>query len=127
VGKNSSEMKRAGKVLVETVREDVFGLALDVHGNLVEATPVDTGHARINWTPTVAAPARGEIEGADPGSAVDPVVALGPASPGDVMFITNNVPYIRRLNEGSSPQAPAGFVEKAVERAVKKREGRRLR
>jgi hypothetical protein len=127
VGKNFSEMKRAGKVLVETVREDVFGLALDVHGNLVEATPVDTGHARINWTPTVAAPARGEIEGADPSSAVDPVVALGPASPGDIMFITNNVPYIRRLNEGSSPQAPAGFVEKAVERAVKKREGRRLR
>jgi hypothetical protein len=126
MGRNSDEMKKAGRLLVETVREDVLGLALEVHGNLVEATPVDTGHARVNWTPTVAAPARAEIEGADPSSAVDPVAAFGPASPGDAMFITNNVPYIRRLNEGSSPQAPAGFVEKAVEEAVKKRKDRRL-
>lgn len=127
MGRNADEMKKAGRVLVETVREDVFGLALEVHGNLVEATPVDTGHARINWTPTVGAPARAEVEGADPSSAVDPVAALGPASPGDTMFITNNAPYIRELNGGSSPQAPAGFVEKAVQDAVDKRKDRRLR
>jgi hypothetical protein len=32
----------------------------------------------------------------------------------DVLVIFNAVPYIRRLNEGSSRQAPAGFIEKAV-------------
>jgi hypothetical protein len=126
-GKNAKEAEKAGRLLVETVAEDIFGLALEVHGNLVEATPVDTGHARINWTPTLVAPSRVEIPGADPGAAVDPVAALGPASPGDAMVIANNVPYIRRLNEGSSPQAPAGFVEKAVEAAVKRRKDRRLK
>ena len=32
--------------------------------------------------------------------------------------ITNNVPYIRRLNEGSSSQAPAAFVQSAIARAL---------
>ena len=35
------------------------------------------------------------------------------------MFVTNNVHYIMSLNHGSSHQAPDGFVDSAVERAVK--------
>lgn len=33
---------------------------------------------------------------------------------GDTIFIRNNAPYITRLNEGSSPQAEAGFVQNAI-------------
>jgi formaldehyde-activating enzyme involved in methanogenesis len=32
--------------------------------------------------------------------------------------VSNNVPYINRLNEGHSAQAPAGFVQQAVAKAV---------
>jgi hypothetical protein len=38
------------------------------------------------------------------------------------LFVTNNVPYIVPLNNGSSKQAGAGFVERGIERAI--REGR---
>jgi hypothetical protein len=31
------------------------------------------------------------------------------------VWLSNNVPYIRQLNAGSSQQAPAMFVEKAAE------------
>jgi hypothetical protein len=34
------------------------------------------------------------------------------------IFITNNVPYIGWLNEGSSKQAPAGFVQAAIVKAL---------
>jgi hypothetical protein len=34
--------------------------------------------------------------------------------PGEQIHITNNAPYIRQLNDGSSKQAPAGFVERAI-------------
>ncbi len=36
---------------------------------------------------------------------------------GGRLFLSNNVPYISRLNDGSSGQAPAGFVQAAIARA----------
>lgn len=35
----------------------------------------------------------------------------------NTVFIENHVPYINKLNAGSSQQAPAGFVEKALVQA----------
>lgn len=32
--------------------------------------------------------------------------------PGQPLFITNNLPYIRVLDSGSSDQAPAGFIDR---------------
>lgn len=32
--------------------------------------------------------------------------------------LRNDVPYVERLNAGSSRQAPAGFVETAIDRAL---------
>lgn len=34
--------------------------------------------------------------------------------------IRNDVPYVGRLNAGSSRQAPAGFVEAAIDRALER-------
>ena len=35
------------------------------------------------------------------------------------IFLNNNLPYITRLNDGWSSQAPKGFVQKALEAADK--------
>ena len=35
-----------------------------------------------------------------------------------MVHITNNVPYIEALNEGHSPQEAAGFVQRAIARAL---------
>jgi hypothetical protein len=105
------------------IRKSVVSLALDIHGELVESTPVDTGWARANWIPSVGTPVA-DVAG-NPGSANKSAADAGAAevlrsngkSP---IYITNNVPYIGRLNDGSSAQAPKGFVQKSIEKAVRK-------
>ena len=102
-------------------------ITLDVTANLIESTPVDTGWARANWIPSVTKSIQdtaGTREQAESGS-----VNKGPQLSGQAevlgyklrqgrVFVTNNVPYILRLNDGSSTQAPSGFVEAAVQKAV---------
>lgn len=80
-------------------------------------TPVDTGHARANWVPSIRTPHTGEVTGDGPHSkGVAAVLAfrLGDGS----LFVSNGVPYINRLNYGHSKQAPAMFVEACVDRAL---------
>jgi hypothetical protein len=54
---------------------------------LIKATPVDTGLARESWK-----------------------ISMQKSG----ISITNSVPYIDRLNRGSSKQAPAFFVERVA-------------
>jgi hypothetical protein len=110
-------------------------LALEVHAGLVAApseggTPVDTGWARANWIPSIGVPAtepdgevpmRGEstIAGGQAQSGLARVAATYRLRQGPI-FISNNVPYIGRLNDGHSRQAPSGFVQRAILKAVRK-------
>ena len=87
-----------------------------VHGALVLGTPVKTGNARSNWLVGVGSaksgivPIRSEVETIAAGSA-----AIRGRVKGDTeIIITNDVDYLPLLNDGSSRQAPAGFVEKAA-------------
>lgn len=108
--------------------ELVQQLASEVHANLVEATPIDIGWARANWVPSVGAPVVTQPITAPESSDVQ--IQLGRVSAAQAqiltysiadgpVFIANNVPYIRRLDDGWSSQAPAGFVKAAIEQAVR--------
>ena len=95
-------------------------LALEIAANLVEATPKDTGWAASNWIPTTGAPAT-EPSGAPgdtgiAGGAQSAAIAALATRPPLMTpyYVANGVPYIRRLNNGSSQQAPAGFVQAAI-------------
>lgn len=82
-------------------------------------TPVDTGHARANWIPSVGEPFAGEVPGVS-SSAHDAGVAavLGYKLGDGPAWVTNNVPYILVLNDGWSDQQPAGFIERAIDEAL---------
>jgi hypothetical protein len=54
-------------------------------------TPVDTGYARSRW---VIAELGGQID------------------------VINDAPYIMRLNDGWSRQAPAGFIERCIDEVI---------
>lgn len=109
--KLDAHIERACKALIlEIVRE------LKTLGT---GTPVDTGHARANWIPSVGQPNTQE--------APDASTALAAAGAAQVMayklaqgrlYVTNVVDYVRKLNDGWSAQAPAMFVESCVARAV---------
>lgn len=77
------------------------------------------GQFRGNWQVSVGAPAVGTIDNIDPeGSstiAAGRAVILS-ATLGDTIYITNNLPYARRIEYGWSRQAPAGVVRITVAR-----------
>ena len=113
--------------LEQLAERTIKKITLDVTANLIESTPVDTGWARANWIPSVTksvSETDGTREQAEAGSISTGKQLSGQAevvgyrlARGQV-FVTNNVPYILRLNDGSSSKAPAGFVEAAVQKAV---------
>lgn len=104
-------------------------LVLDVTANFVEANPLDTGWSRANWVPRIGAPfvgTAGTRDEAERGHVTTGAQQAGLAAVAGsytldqgVVNITNNVRYVPRLNEGSSPQAEAGWVEREILRAVR--------
>lgn len=118
------------RIAIRTAIELVTGLANE--------TPVDTSKAISNWVVTLDRIPISDIDAHFEGSKGDTFtrssrqtimlakIALLNKKPGQTIFITNNADYIRDLNNGSSPQAPANFVQSIVKRirATIKRKGR---
>ena len=92
--------------------------ALLLDSELVQATPVDTGRARSNWVISLDSPTDRIRNVQDPqytpGAEEEGIVHA--SVPGQDIYVSNNLPYIGALNNGWSAQAPAGFVEDAIQR-----------
>ena len=89
-------------------------VTLEVFTGVIMRTPVETGRARGNWATAAAViPSGFDPEKKDKGGAAT-VAAMtqivGTMVAGDIMNLANSVPYILRLEEGHSGQAPAGMV-----------------
>lgn len=123
---NSLE-KRAANIEAEASRA-ACEVTEAILTDLVTKTPVDTSRAVSNWQVSLNAkiPLDGKIEPYFMGlagsthlesasAAIDAGLAvLKKKKPGDTIYLSNVLPYINRLNEGYSKQAPAGFVERSV-------------
>lgn len=104
-------------------------LAFDAFASVMLRTPVDTGRARASWRISVnqvdssVEPDRGgvasKIKGApappDPAESGKATSALAGVNWGDVVYISNSVPYIEALENGWSKQAPQGMLRLAFE------------
>lgn len=122
------------KVIADDVEQNadklVNRVALVVDQTVVMATPVDTGRARANWVAEIGGPAEGVVEefvagikGSTSGENARNAIAQAEAKiasrkPGQDVHITNNLAYIQALNDGHSAQAPANFVEQAIQIGV---------
>ncbi len=131
IRKRSSQIENAGTRVVKAVSKRALRA-------LVEATPVDKGVARSNWRVGIGAAPTGFIGAYSPGSKLgigeranaNAAISAGIARINSVsgvsgrggglktaIIIANNAPYIERLNNGYSSQAPAGFIEVALNEA----------
>lgn len=119
------QLRELGKRIEINADKLIIETSLAVLSELVVGTPVDTGRARGNWLVGRGSPRRPLPETI--ASLIDPsgqqTIQTGASSirqrrPGVVLYISNNVPYIGRLNDGSSAQAPSGFIEMAVQAGV---------
>lgn len=114
----ASDICAVKKGLAKGVEKIIAKGALSAYSSIVIATPVETGRARGNWQVSLAVPAQGVLDVQDKTGAI----SIAKATPqfasfkltGQPIFFQNNLPYIQRLNEGHSMQAPAGFVERAI-------------
>jgi hypothetical protein len=110
---NQTVQDFARQVPTAEIRDMQRKLALDGLKQLVARTPVKTGHARRNWQVTMHRMAEGEVAGTD--VAGNRTVQAGAGVIGQVpayslTCITNNVPYICNLEDGTSQQAPEGML-----------------
>lgn len=85
----------------------------------VRASPVKTGRFRANWRVGINAPTRVAINRLDKSG--EETIAAGlerirGANAGDRVYISNNLPYARRIEYGWSHQAPYGIVRLQVTR-----------
>lgn len=97
--------------------------ALDLFGELIQTTPIDTGRARAGWSMDIQ-------KGEDLPEHVDapkkwkkgktpyykrPTTPIPPKG-ATAIYIFNNVEYIKHLNDGTTTQAPRLFVDQALEK-----------
>lgn len=88
---------------------------------LTIVSPVDTGRFKANWRVGIASPETRPTGKRDKGGGNtfnEGATKIKQAKRGTTLFISNNLPYARRLNEGWSQQAPANFVEQAIKKSV---------
>lgn len=92
---------------------------VEFYRQVIISTPVDTGRARNGWNITIGVPSETvppEGKYSMPNIAQHGLETIISVTPDQVIYITNRVHYIEKLNGGSSRQAPARFVELAAER-----------
>lgn len=116
------------EVVVQGLEKDVRRTALQVFKNIVQMTPVEFGGAKLNWNvdinvidlsltpPPATAPDAGFY------NELKALSATARYKAKDIIYISNNLPYIERLNEGSSQQAPAGYIQSAIDTGTRQAE-----
>lgn len=122
------------RAFAEQTKEDIDTVlraaTLEISTSIVLATPVDSGRARNNWIAKLGTPARhtrltGDVTGQ---KTINQITTTVSEFGGNVYYLTNNLPYIRRLEyDAWSTQAPDGMVrvsvleyEQALKRAISK-------
>lgn len=120
----AKRMNAYAKRVERNAPEIVSQVAMAIGPVLVYATPVDTSRARANWQagvgtipteylfPPPSTPPSASYGG--PAAIAAILAAADNYRGGSYIAIVNNSPYIQRLNNGWSAQAPSAFVQLAV-------------
>lgn len=106
--------EKAGDRATEVVRK----VAIEVLSSVVLKSPVDTGRFRGNWNVAYGGIdySTDSAEDKNGSAAIYRGVSylLSSNLPGATIYITNNLPYAHRLEDGYSKQAPNGMVRLTV-------------
>jgi hypothetical protein len=124
------ELERLCNVLPGQIETAANELAREVvqtiDADVVAHTPVDVTTAVSNWQPGINAPPGFELPAIVAGHAGSTASqsrqeaiahvnrALREKQPGEAFYLSNLAGHIGFLNDGTSKQEPAGFVERAV-------------
>ena len=108
---NLAKQIEAAKEQSELVAKKIM---IELFNRVIQKSPVDTGRFRANWNCSIGSPDLSTSQAIDPSGsgaiskATSTVVSY--TLNGQSVFLTNNLPYADRLENGWSDQAPNGMV-----------------
>lgn len=123
------DFKQAQERITADMEKRIRAGALQLFASVIERTPVGNpdlwqtpappgyigGTARGNWQTTLGAPATGAIGHRSEQQAMSEAsLTTARYTLADTLYLANNLPYIQRLEDGYSGQAPAGMVAVSV-------------
>ena len=110
------------KDVQEDISEEIRTVAIKVLRNVVSDAPVDTGLFKGNWLVGISSKDPRVIKRKSISGQVSintGIRKIGKQKGFEDIWISNNLPYAQRLNEGWSGQAPMNFVQNAIIRALR--------
>lgn len=123
LGVGDPNVKRYIKINAARPKRVMRDFGLGFYRQIHVATPVKDGRARWGWNCSIGSP---DLTVPPPGkygldsTRAERVFTVQAVSNADSIYISNAVPYIGKLNDGWSSQAPARFVELCFTNAVDK-------
>lgn len=118
-GNFQQQIEQWANQMDERINQVVRKIVLDIYTRIAQRTAVKTGRAITNWmvakgTPITTATLDADPTGMQAMQAAMSVFATYDYKVDTAIFITNSVPYIMRLEHGSSKQHPEGMVRVTV-------------
>ena len=114
-----SDWKKIESKIDRTLDQGIRATILELSTAIIKGTPADTGRARGNWQASIGRGATGEVSvdsvRSGEAKAIAEVNQKASVAVGDLYYLTNNLPYIERLEYGWSKQAPGGMVRKNMQ------------
>ncbi len=115
--KFAQEIKKWSDEALSNINQAKRAACLELARSVILDTPVKTGKARANWQASLNQAADGVLEQTDiSGEAAMARVeqVLANMKLGDSFVLSNNLPYVAELEDGSSNQAPNGMLKRNV-------------
>jgi len=117
------------------IDEVVTDVAVGISQRVIERTPVGQpstwqspssappgyvgGRARANWFPSIDSPSDDTTDSTSTNESASRITGIKEQIAGNVYYLTNNLPYIRRLEyDNWSKQAPRGMVRVTLREAL---------
>lgn len=99
-------------VVEQDLSKKIRTIAIQLLNEITMRMPVDTGRARANTIVSIGAPVYQVLESYDKSGGntiMNGASRLSGLEPYTVVYLQNNLPYIERLEDGYSKQAPVGM------------------
>lgn len=126
---NYKDIENLSKRTMAKIHKVMKVATMELFKSVIMMTPVDTGRARGNWQCTMTRPADGIIdsEQSEEATIAKMMEVTLKSSIRNGIFLTNNLPYIQKLEYGGygdgpktqggySKQAPQGMVRVSLKR-----------
>ena len=117
-GSFGADLSRFAKKFDADIKTVVRKISFEAFKRIILRTPVDIGRARANWGIAAGRPVTMLIDAGDKSGAATLTTTAEGVQVWDCegsIFMTNNLPYIGKLEYGSSTQAPQGMVRITLE------------